>query len=248
MLLVLLLVSACSKNYPSNKYLGKLPMMAHDFGHIKTSERQKASILKKFNQEVALLLGTTLPCTIGKGTPLEVVEELKITEITLEGISYTGKLRFTKDIPATTGRITEAPEWDWCGNKHSQQFVIGLVMYSGDSIMCNLGCPTNTIIPYESLSQDNKNFIDYYFSIIEKRAFENEELYKWTQRKSLLNLSHVLSYNDADRIPIKNHDNVFDGVNLWDKGDTITVASVIPLTHWNEELSRFTSIKYTFAF
>ena len=165
MLLVLLLVSACSKNYPSNKYLGKLPMMAHDFGHIKTSERQKASILKKFNQEVALLLGTTLPCTIGKGTPLEVVEELKITEITLEGISYTGKLRFTKDIPATTGRITEAPEWDWCGNKHSQQFVIGLVMYSGDSIMCNLGCPTNTIIPYESLSQDNKNFIDYYFSM-----------------------------------------------------------------------------------
>lgn len=26
MLLVLLLVSSCSKNYPSNKYLGKLPM------------------------------------------------------------------------------------------------------------------------------------------------------------------------------------------------------------------------------
>lgn len=241
----MLLISSCGGGgsaYPSNKYLGQLPAMALDYRQADHTENEKADILKKFDKEAANYIGKTIPCTIDKGIPLEVAENLTIKAITIDGIEYAGKLHVTKDIPVTPGIIK-----DDFGDLWAKQYIIGLVMFDGDKVWANSGDQMGTIFYHEELTGDKRNFIDYYFSIFDRRKFENDKLYKWTDRKSLHYVS-ALAYHDADLIPIANSQNPYDGINFWNKGDVVEVNGFIPLDHWLDELTRFTSIQYTLAF
>ena len=238
-----LLSTSCGKEYASNEYLGRLPMMALDYRHVDTDDNEKADILREFTEEAATIIGKKLPCKIDEGVPLEVAEELTVTGINLDGITYAGKLRVTEDIPVTPATVKQ----DVFGDIRAKQYVIGLVLYSGDSIISNAGDRLGTLLHHEDVSEDKQDFIDYYFSILERRKYEYDELYKWTERKSLKYVS-ALAYHDAEKIPVKNVQQPFEGINYWNKGDIIEVTAVIELDHWYEQLSRFSGIRYTLAY
>lgn len=239
----MLLVSSCGgSSYPSNEHLGKLPAMSSDYRQVDRTEDEKADILKNFNKEAELYIGKTLPCTIEKGVPLEVSENLKIKAITIDGIEYTGKLRVTMDIPVMPDIIK-----DQFGDLWAKQYIIGLVLFDGDKVLANSGDQMGTLLYHDDLTGDKSNFIDYYYSFFDKRKYENDKLYKWTERKSLHYVS-ALAYDDADLIPIANAQKPFDGISFWKKGDIVEVNGIIPLDHWLDELTHFSGIQYTLAF
>lgn len=227
-----IITTSCGDKPIENQYLGKLPYIHYEYCN--TSNANKKNRLDgKYNAEFNRLKGSTIPCIIPDGIPLKVLDSLHIVDKNYHDIKFEGSLVFTKDMPVAPQTISYITYPYY--REHAELQIVSYITYDRDRVYN----PLYNMEIHKSLIGDKSDYT-YIDGVFTKwphvtRYWSNRE--RW---------SPVVDYSSkkSEDIVCSNPDNIFEGINFWDKGDTLNIKGSIYLYADSvEKIVRFTGVK-----